>query len=83
MDWQAAHDVTPTPNDVECFAVALEGQHGIYAARVAEFFADMHGDRGDAGRAWAWQGVAALVRHRAKLRGRDQIGDDDAQPTLQ
>jgi hypothetical protein len=82
MDWQAANDVTPTPDEVECFALALEGQHGIYAASVADFFAAMHGDRGDAGRAWAWHGVAALVRYRTKLRRNDAVEDDGVSPPL-
>lgn len=77
MDWQTTNDVTPTPDDVECFAVALESQHGMHAAHVAEFFAAMHGQRGDAGKAWAWHGVAALVRHRETLRHSDGSDDEE------
>ncbi|MEO1651595.1 MAG: hypothetical protein AAFR60_11540 [Pseudomonadota bacterium] len=49
-------------------AVTLEAQHGSFAADVADFFSAVHGQRGDAGRAWAWQGVAVSVRRRAKAR---------------
>ena len=37
---------------------ALEGRHGQLAADVADFFSTLHTLRGDAGRAWAWAGVA-------------------------
>jgi hypothetical protein len=46
----------------------LEGRHGQFAAEVAEFFASLHTDRGDAGRSWAWAGVAARVRQRERQR---------------
>jgi hypothetical protein len=49
-------------------AETLEGRHGLHAAEVAEFFASLHTDRGDAGRSWAWAGVAALVRQRERQR---------------
>ena len=42
----------------------LEGQHGRHAADIAEFFSTMHGLKGDAGRCWAWAGVAERVRRR-------------------
>jgi hypothetical protein len=49
-------------------AEVLEGRHGVLAAEVAEFFASYHCERGDAGRAWAWSGVAELVRTRERVR---------------
>lgn len=61
-------DTTPTPRDVSVMAEVLEGQHGVHAADVAEFFASYHCEKGDAGRAWAWAGVAELVRNRTRAR---------------
>lgn len=66
--WHPETDATPTPNDVRFMAEALEGRHGILAADVAEFFASYHGEKGDAGRSWAWSGVAELVRNRERAR---------------
>jgi len=61
-------DFTPTPRDVGAMAEVLEGKHGAFAAQIADFFAVYHGEKGDAGRAWAWSGVADLVRHRERAR---------------
>jgi hypothetical protein len=61
-------DFTPTPRDVGAMAEVLEGRHGAFAAAIADFFATYHGEKGDAGRAWAWSGVAELVRHRERAR---------------
>ncbi len=61
-------DATSTPADVECIAEVLEGKHGIYAADVAEFLSTKHYLAGDAGRSWAWAGVAERVRIRAQQR---------------
>jgi hypothetical protein len=71
--WQSGDDPTPTPRDVAFMATVLEGRHGQHAADVAEFFASVHGERGDAGRSWAWVGVAETVRdrERQRLTGRD------------
>ncbi len=66
--WLPDEDVTPTPRDVEFMAQTLEGRHGQHAAEVAEFFSSLHTDRGDAGRSWAWAGVAELVRQRERHR---------------
>jgi hypothetical protein len=66
--WHPDEDVTPTPRDVQVMAEVLEGRHGTLAAQVAEFFASYHGEKGDAGRAWAWSGVAELVRNRERKR---------------
>jgi hypothetical protein len=66
--WPAEPDPTPTPRDVCFMAEVLEGRHGSFAAQVADFFADYHGEKGDAGRSWAWSGVAELVRTRERAR---------------
>lgn len=66
--WHPDTDATPTPRDVAAIAEVLEGRHGVLAAEVAEFFASYHGEKGDAGRAWAWCGVAELVRNRERAR---------------
>ena len=66
--WHPDEDATPTPRDVAFMAATLEGRHGTFAAEVAEFFSTLHSDRGDAGRSWAWAGVAELVRQRERKR---------------
>ena len=66
--WHPDTDATPTPRDVIAMAEVLEGRHGTLAAEVADFFATFHGEKGDAGRAWAWCGVAELVRNRERAR---------------
>lgn len=68
IGWQTDEDVTPTPRDVETMALVLEGRHGRYAADVADFFSALHSVKGDAGRCWAWAGVAARVRRRERQR---------------
>ncbi|HRD75880.1 MAG TPA: hypothetical protein PK264_08075 [Hyphomicrobiaceae bacterium] len=66
--WHPEMDTTPTPREVDMMASVLEGRHGVYAAEVAEFFAAAHGDHGDAGRCWAWAGVAEIIRRRERAR---------------
>jgi hypothetical protein len=66
--WSEQRDVTPTPDEVEAIANLLEGEHGIHAAEVAEFFATHHSLGGDAGRSWAWTGVADRIRDREQKR---------------
>ncbi|MEM7775873.1 MAG: hypothetical protein AAF732_09715 [Pseudomonadota bacterium] len=66
--WNPEDDATPTPEEVENMAATLEGRHGWHAADVADFFSSFHGQKGDAGRCWAWQGVAARVRQRVQKR---------------
>jgi hypothetical protein len=61
-------DPTPTPGDVDFMASVLEGRHGLHAADVADFFAQFHSVHGDAGRSWAWAGVAETVRVRERDR---------------
>ena len=65
-------DMTPTPAELESMVCVLEGRHGAWAADVAEFFATFHSLKGDAGRSWAWAGVAELARHRAEVRQAEQ-----------
>jgi hypothetical protein len=66
--WHPDEDVTPTPREVVNMAETLEGRHGAHAADVADFFSTYHSLRGDAGRCWAWAGVAEVVRRRTKDR---------------
>lgn len=71
MNWhpgQPEPDATPTTRDVEFMALVLEGRHGLLAADVAEFFSALHSHKGDAGRCWAWAGVAETVRQRERHR---------------
>ena len=67
-NWHPDQDATPTPADVEFMVAVLEGEHGVLAADVAEFFSTKHCLAGDAGRSWAWAGVAERVRMRARER---------------
>jgi hypothetical protein len=68
--WHPDADATPTPNDVNFMVMTLEGQHGTHAAAIAEFYSTMHALRGDAGRSWAWAGVAEAVRRRERVRAK-------------
>ena len=52
----------------EIMAIVLESQHGLYAAEVADFFADLHTERGDGSRSRAWANVAKRIRHRERER---------------
>ena len=61
-------DATPTPGECEAMVCVLEARHGALAADVADFFATFHSLKGDAGRCWAWAGVADMVRQRASAR---------------
>lgn len=66
--WHPQQDVTPTPVEVEAMACVLEERHGALAAAVAEFFSTYHSLSGDAGRCWAWAGVAEEIRDRERQR---------------
>lgn len=68
LNWHPDEDVTPTPREVDTMASVLEGRHGRHAADVAEFFSSLHSQNGDAGRCWAWAGVAEKVRQRERQR---------------
>lgn len=65
---QPENDVPPSLRDAECMAETLEARHGAHAAGIAEFFSSIHTHNGDAGRAWAWAGVAKHVRRRTRER---------------
>lgn len=54
--------------DAELMAVVLEGRHGAHAAEVADFFALLHRQLGDAKRSQAWAAVARMVRRREHER---------------
>ena len=69
--WHPGEDLTPTPRDVENMALVLEGRHGSHAADVADFFAEYHGVDGDAGRSWAWAGMAEMIRRLERIRQTD------------
>ena len=68
LSWHPDADVTPTPREVVAMAEVLEGRHGIHASNVAEFFSTHHSLSGDAGRCWAWAGVAETIKKRSELR---------------
>ena len=67
-EWHPDQDMTPTPNEVEMMASALEGRHGVHAARVASFFSEFNAQAGDASRSWAWAAVSERVRRRTQER---------------
>ena len=66
--WHPDEDATPNPREVENMASVLEGRHGHFAVDVAEFFSTFHSLGGDAGRCWAWAGVAETIRIRERVR---------------
>jgi len=68
LSWHPDEDVTPTPDEVETMAAVLEGRHGQLAAEIADFLSSVHSDTGDAGRCWAWAGVAKSIRRREYRR---------------
>ena len=70
--WHPDEDVTPTPKDVDVMASVLEGRHGRHAVDVAEFFSTLHSLGGDAGRCWAWAGVAETIRRRERVRATER-----------
>ena len=66
--WHFHENATPTPGEVEAMVAVLEGRHGAWAADVADFFSTLHDLKGDAGRSWAWAGVAEMARRKAQAR---------------
>jgi len=70
--WLHLDDATPMPAEVEAMVAVLESRHGALAADVADFFSTLHSLKGDAGRSWAWAGVAEMARRRAEARLREQ-----------
>lgn len=68
LSWHPDEDTTPTPREVASMASVLEGKHGVWAVDIAEFFSTLHSQSGDAGRCWAWAGVAETIRKRELKR---------------
>ena len=68
LSWHPDADVTPNPREVEAMAEVLEGRHGMHATEVADFFSTHHSLSGDAGRCWAWAGVAEAIKRRSAHR---------------
>ena len=68
VTWHPEGDATPSPREVAFMAASLEAQHGKCAAEIADFFSSFHCQKGDAGRSWAWAGVAEMVRKREQDR---------------
>src|SRR5690606_18346955 len=54
----------PRSHEANLMALVLEGRHGAFASDIAEFFAALHIEHGDAERSKAWTRVARLVRER-------------------
>jgi hypothetical protein len=61
-------NLTPTSAEVESMACVLEGQHGFFAAGIAEFFSTYHAIAGDAERAQMWTTVMQSIRDREVAR---------------
>ena len=70
--WHPEQGVASNPAELETMASVLEARHGMLAADIAEFFAALHGSKGDAPRSWAWNGVAETIRRRELRRAREQ-----------
>ena len=63
-----SRNLTPTPMEVESMACVLEGQHGFFAAGIAEFFSTYHSVAGDYERSRMWTNVAQSIRDREDAR---------------
>ena len=66
--WHPEQGVTANPAEIDSMASVLEARHGMLASEIAEFFAALHGNKGDAPRAWAWNIVAETIRRREQAR---------------
>ena len=66
--WHPEHGVTANTSEIDTMASVLEARHGGLASEIAEFFAVLHGHKGDAPRSWAWNIVAETIRHRDRTR---------------
>ena len=62
--WHPEQGVTANPAEIDTMASVLEARHGSLASEIAEFFAAVHGHKGDAPRSWAWNIVAETIRRR-------------------
>jgi hypothetical protein len=58
----------PSSAEVESMACVLEGQHGYFAAGIAEFFSNYHEIAGDGERARMWTRVVHSIRDRESAR---------------
>jgi hypothetical protein len=67
-NWHPEQGVTANPAEVDTMATVLEARHGAFASEIAEFFATLHGHKGDAPRSWAWNIVAETIRRREQSR---------------
>jgi hypothetical protein len=70
-NWHPEQGVTSNPAEVDTMASVLEARHGALASEIAEFFAALHGHKGDAPRSWAWNIVAETIRRREQSRQAD------------
>lgn len=61
-------DLTPRSAEVESMACVLEGQHGFFAAGIAEFFSTYHAIAGDSERSQMWTCVMRSIRDRESAR---------------
>jgi hypothetical protein len=66
--WHPEQGVTANAAEIDTMARVLEARHGGLATDVAEFFAAIHGHKGDAPRSWAWNIVAETIRRRDQAR---------------
>ena len=60
--------LTSNSAEVESMACVLEGQHGFFAAGIAEFFSTYHAIAGDCERARMWTCVVQSIRDRESAR---------------
>jgi len=58
----------PSSAEVESMACVLEGQHGFFAAGIAEFFSSYHEIAGDNERSLMWTRVVHAIRDRESAR---------------
>jgi hypothetical protein len=68
VNWHPEQGVTANAAEIDTMASVLEARHGGLASEIAEFFATLHGHKGDAPRSWAWNIVAETIRRREQIR---------------
>ena len=68
MQWNPEQGVTANAAEIDTMASVLEARHGALASEIAEFFAAVHGEKGDPSRSWAWNIVAETIHRRAQAR---------------
>lgn len=64
VQWSPDQGVSADAAEIDTMASVLEARHGALASEIAEFFASLHGHKGDAPRSWAWNVVAETIRRR-------------------